>query len=476
MKKKYLSIILASVMALGLVACGSSDSSSEDTTEEEAEEETEEDAEEAKEETEEVAEEEVEEEAEEETEEEDVEEDASSDGEEVTLSWAVWDLESTAYWEAMADGYMAENPNVTIEMTDFSSTDYMTQLTTQLAGGNGELDIVTIKDIPGYSNLINLEMLVPMNDILERDTDDFGGVIEQLTADDGNFYAVPFRSDFWVLFYNKDLFDAAGLEYPSNDMTIEEFDELIYEVAEATGVYGNFYHTWRSDVTLFGILDGENTIIDGTYDFLAPYYEMVLAEQEDGVIPDYGELKTSGLHYSAAFENGSAAMCNMGSWFIATLQTYNSEAEANGVEPVNFGIVKYPHPEGVEAGTTLGTVTSLGINPYSENQDVAADFINWCVSDDGAAAIAATGTFPAVSNSDINDVISSTEGFPDDDNSKEALNTVAVYLEMPLTSQASEIETILNTEHDAIMTLSESVDEGIANMNEQVQELLASEE
>ncbi len=397
----------------------------------------------------------------------------TAEGDQVTLNWAVWDLESTAYWQAMADGYMASHPNVTIEMTDLGSTDYMTQLATQLAGGNGELDILTIKDIPGYSNLINLEMLVPMNDILTRDTADFGGVIEQLTASDGNFYAVPFRSDFWVLFYNKDMFDEAGIDYPTNDMTMEQFDALIREVSEKTGAYGNFYHTWRSDVTLFGILDGQNTIIDGSYDFLKPYYEMVLAEQADGVVPDYGELKTSGLHYSAAFENGQAAMCNMGSWFIATLQTYNAEAEANGVEPVNFGMVKYPHPEGVEAGTTLGTVTSLGINPYSEKQEAAADFINWCVSDEGAAAIAATGTFPAVSNEQINEIISGTEGFPADDASKEALNTVAVYLEMPLTDKASEIETVLNQEHDAIMTGAESVDEGIANMNEQVQEILA---
>ena len=398
---------------------------------------------------------------------------STASGDQVTLNWAVWDKESTAYWQAMADGYMAANPNVTIEMTDLGSTDYMTQLATQLAGGNGELDILTIKDIPGYSNLINLEMLVPMNDILERDTADFGGVIEQLTASDGNFYAVPFRSDFWVLFYNKDMFDEAGIEYPSNDMTMEDFDALIREVSEKTGAYGNIYHTWRSDVTLFGILDGQNTIIDGSYDFLKPYYDLVLAQQTDRVVPDYGELKTSGLHYSAAFENGQAAMCNMGSWFIATLQTYNAEAEANGVEPVNFGIVKYPHPEGVEAGTTLGTVTSLGINPYSENQEAAADFINWCVSDEGAAAIAATGTFPAVSNAEINEIISATEGFPADDASKEALNTVAVYLEMPLTDKASEIETVLNEEHDAIMTGAETVDEGIANMNERVQEVLA---
>ncbi len=397
----------------------------------------------------------------------------SAAGGQVTLNWAVWDQASTAYWAAMADGYMATHSDVKIEMTDLGSTDYMTQLATQLAGGNGELDILTIKDIPGYSNLINLEMLVPMNDILDRDTADFGGVIEQLTASDGNFYGVPFRSDFWVVFYNKDLFDAAGLDYPTNDMSFDEWDELIRTVAAATGVYGNIYHTWRSTVTLFGILDGQNTIIDGSYDFLKPYYETVLAEQADRVVPDYGEQKTSNLHYSGAFQSGQAAMCNMGSWFIATMQTYNAEAAGNGVEPVNFGIVKYPHPDGTEAGTTLGTVTSLGINPYSENQAAAADFINWCVSDEGAAAIAETGTFPAVSNADINAIIAATEGFPDDEASVEALNTVAVYLEMPLSDKASEIETILNTEHDAIMTGAESVDEGIANMNEQVSALLA---
>ena len=110
----------------------------------------------------------------------------TASGDQVTLNWAVWDKESTAYWQAMADGYMAANPNVTIEMTDLGSTDYMTQLATQLAGGNGELDILIIKDIPGYSNLINLEMLVPMNDILERPTTFF--VVIMLTISSFKVY------------------------------------------------------------------------------------------------------------------------------------------------------------------------------------------------------------------------------------------------------------------------------------------------
>ena len=66
----------------------------------------------------------------------------------VTLQWAVWDKESTPYWQAMADGYMESHNDVTIEMVDLGSSDYMTVLATQLAG-SADLDILTIKDIPG---------------------------------------------------------------------------------------------------------------------------------------------------------------------------------------------------------------------------------------------------------------------------------------------------------------------------------------
>ena len=443
--KKLVSSVLAASMVLSLAACGGSGDSTADTasTAESTASSTEATA-----------------------------ESTGSGDEAVTLNWALWDKDSTAYWQALADGYMESHPNVTIEMTDLGSTDYMTQLATQLAGGNGELDVLSIKDIPGYSNLINLGMLEPLSGKLTTDESKFNGVLEQLTAQDGNYYAVPFRSDFWVVYYNKDIFDQAGVEYPTNDMTMADFDAKIREVNEKAGVYGNIYHTWRSTTTLFGILDGQHTVIDGNYDFLKPYYEQVLSEQADGVIPNYGEQKTSGLHYSGAFENGQAAMCNMGSWFIATLQKYNAEAASNGVQPVNFGIVKYPHPDGAPAGSTLGTVTSLAINADSPKAETAADFINWCVSEEGAQAIAKTGTFPACGSAATAEIIKSTEGFPEDSNSVDALTTSNVYLEMPYTQYASDIETILNAEHDAIMTMSETVDEGIQNMNDQVPAVL----
>lgn len=392
-----------------------------------------------------------------------------------TLTWALWDLESTVYWRALAEGYEATHSGVKIDIIDLGSTDYMTSLATQLAGGNGELDVLSIKDIPGYANLINLQVLEPMNNNLTVPKEDFGGVLEQLTDSNGDFYAVPFRADFWVVFYNKDLFDAAGVPYPTNDMTMEDFDALIKKMTSGTGadkVYGNHYHTWRSAVSLFGILDGKHSIVDGTYDFLKPIYEMVLDEQNGGYVMDYGEAKTSGAHYSGVFENGQAAMVNMGSWFLATLYNYNNEAAANGVKPVNFGMVKYPHPAGVKAGTTLGTVTSLAVNASSEKKELAIDFVNWCAGPEGAKIMAESGNFPAVSTGDVVSIISSDPNFPDDAASLEAMSTTAVYLEMPLSDKASEIETVLNTHHDAIMTGAETVDEGISAMNVEVSAIL----
>ena len=80
------------------------------------------------------------------------------------------------------------------------------------------------------NNLINLGMLEPLSGKLTTDESKFNGVLDQLTAEDGNYYAVPFRSDFWVVYYNKDIFDQAGIEYPTNDMTMADFDAKIREV------------------------------------------------------------------------------------------------------------------------------------------------------------------------------------------------------------------------------------------------------
>lgn len=400
---------------------------------------------------------------------------STSTEEETTLTWALWDLEQTTYYQPLIDAYEAANPNVKIKTLDLGSTDYMTVLATQLTGGDSTIDVATIKDIPGYATLVNKNQLEPLNDFITQngiDTAAYSGITDQITIDN-NLYALPFRSDFWVVYYNKALFDAAGVDYPTNDMTFAQYDELARKVsndkAGTEKVYGAHYHTWRSAVQLFGILDGKNTIVDGNYEFLKPYYEMVLNEQKDGICQDYAALKTASLHYSAAFYQNQVAMMNMGTWFIPTLIKAIKSGESQATD---WGIVKYPHADGVEPGSTLATITSLAVSKASENKEAALDFVKFVTGEEGAAIIANTGTFPAIMTDQVINTISSIEGYPADDSSKVALHTANTYLEMPVHEKSSEIETILNDAHDNIMTGNITIEDGIAEMNEQVSAVL----
>ncbi len=392
------------------------------------------------------------------------------------LKWAVWDISSTVYYQPLIDAFEAANPGVKIEMVDLGSADYQTVLATELTGSGSDFDIATIKDVPGYTTLVNKGVLEPLDDWIAKDGVDlsqYGGITDQVTVD-GKLYELPFRSDFWVLFYNKDVFDNAGVSYPTNDMTFDQYDALARSVTNTTPgeeVYGAHYHTWRSAVQLFGILDGKNSIVDGNYEFLKPYYEMILKQQEDGVCQDYATLKTSSLHYSGAFAQGNVAMMNMGSWFIPTLIEKIKTGEY-GAEVANWGIVKYPHAEGVEPGSTLATITCLSVPTSAPHKDLAWEFVKFVCGPDGAEVVAETGTIPAITTDEVVAAISGMEGFPADDASAEALKTANTYLEMPVHAKSSEIETVLNEGHDNIMTEGSSIDEGIEEMNEGVQAVL----
>lgn len=176
---------------------------------------------------------------------------------EVKLTWALWDYEKTPYYKALIEEYKKIKPNVTIKYKDLGSSNYQTVLGTQLAGGDSGLDILSVKDIPGYSAMVNAGQLEDLSDFIKKyniDTSKYSGTTEQIAVD-GKLYALPFRSDFWVVFYNKDLFDKAGVAYPTNDMTMKDYDAIARKMTSGSGstkVYGAHYHTWRSAVQLLG--------------------------------------------------------------------------------------------------------------------------------------------------------------------------------------------------------------------------------
>lgn len=463
MKKKVVSILLSTSMIAALLAgCGSGESGEAPAS----------DAGNAAEVQEEASEPQAETETEVET------EAADGTAEAVTLKWAIWDKDITPYWNALKDAYEASHEGVTIEMVDLGSTDYMTVLATELSGSGSDFDVVTIKDVPGYATLVSKNTLEPLGSYIADagiDLSQYGGVDKQVTVD-GELYELPFRNDFWVVFYNKDIFDAAGVDYPTNDMTFEEYDALARKVTDTTfgsQVYGTHYHTWRSAVQLFGVLDGKHSILDGNYEFFKPYYELVLGEEDDQVCRNYADLSAEGLHYSAAFSGGDVAMLNMGSWFISTMISSLQSGEYDSSLCGNWGIVKYPHAEGVEPGSTLGTITGLSVTSVSDQKEAAFDFVEWVSGVEGAMVMAETGNFPALMNDEVAEVIAGLEGFPQDAESKEALTVSNLYLEVPYDENVSAINDILDTYHKSIMNREVSIDDGIASMNAEVEKLLA---
>ncbi|MCR5585852.1 MAG: sugar ABC transporter substrate-binding protein [Lachnospiraceae bacterium] len=395
----------------------------------------------------------------------------------VTLKWAIWDESSTQYWGDIKKAYEAAHEGVTIEMVDLGSTDYMTVLATELSGSGSEFDVVTIKDVPGYATLVQKNAIVALDDYIKKDKVDlkkFAGATDQVVVD-GKLYELPFRNDFWVIFYNKDIFDRAGVAYPTNDMTWDQYDALARKVTDTTfgkQVYGTHYHTWRSTVQLCAMLDGKHTILDGNYDFVKPIYKMVLNQEKDGVCRKYADLKTEGLHYSAAFSGGDVAMMNQGSWFISTLITNIKKGDYDAKLCGNWGLCKYPHADGVEAGSTLGTITGLSITSASKNKDAAWDFVNWVSGADGAAVMASSGNFPACMTADVKKAITSIEGFPQDQQSKDALDVSNLYLEVPYGDHVSEINSVLDSYHGSIMTGELTIDEGVKKMNDEVAKIL----
>ncbi|MHC1692687.1 MAG: sugar ABC transporter substrate-binding protein [Sphaerochaetaceae bacterium] len=389
----------------------------------------------------------------------------------VNLRFVLWDKASTQYLMPLVDAYKAKHPNVSFEFVDVAANDYGDKLTVMLSGGD-TVDIISVKDIPMYSGMLTRNQIVPLNDLITRDKIDlaqYSGATNELTVD-GKLYALPFRSDIWILYYNKDIFDKAGIPYPDNDMTWTEYENLARKLTSGTGankIYGAHHHTWRSTVQLPTVQDGKNTVVSTDYSFMKPIYDMIIRMQNEGTIMDYGSLRAGNIHYKGVFYNGQIAMLPMGSWFIGTIIAGKKAGETK----VNWGIAKYPHPEGISAGTTAGTLTSLAINSKSANKEQAWDFLKFYCGPEGADILAKTGALPAIRNSNILNTFASMEGFPA--GGADALQTVTVRLELPMHAKVSAIEQILNEQHELIMTQSVTVDKGLAEATARVKKLLA---
>ncbi|MCL2702774.1 MAG: extracellular solute-binding protein [Defluviitaleaceae bacterium] len=386
--------------------------------------------------------------------------------EEINLTWTMWDAHLIPYYQVLLDAYKEIAPHVNIELVDLGTAEYETILQTHLIGG-AEYDIVKVRGVPSYINKLQHELLMPLDGFISDLSLDMSGFVgfEQQLVWEGSLYTLPIRRDHWVVFYNKDLFDMAGVDYPTNELTVAGFDALIRELGEALpeGYWANLYHWWASVVHLFGILDGTQ-LVDGVYDWMIPYYEMVIDHQQKGYAPAHADLTVGNIHYSVPWYNGQGAMIHMGSWFIA--MKLDALAAGNSVVD-NWGIVNFPVPEGVAHGTAPAGFTGLAIGRNSRNAEAAMDFLAFASGPLGAEAMVSVGQFPGMMTDAVVDRIVSLPNFPQDDASRQALQPVAAVLDASVHPLMVQANSIIGTAHTEIMTGNATIEEGIEMINQQ---------
>ena len=382
-----------------------------------------------------------------------------------------WDVASTSsnYINTLVDAFKEKHPAIDVEIIDIPSTDYTMRLQIMLNGGS-DLDAFWIKDGDTTKGLVNRGQLADLSAYAARDgieLADFNGVAERFVID-GKLTALPASTGYYILYYNKDIFDNAGLPYPSNEMTWPEWETLAGQLSSGSGnnrVYGGLLHTWQACVQNWGVQDGIHTIMGPDYSFFRPYYEMALRMQNAGSIWDYGALRSAGIHYGSAFLQGNIATMPMGTWFYATIIERINAGEAN----INWGLAALPRAPEIEPGWTVGSVTPIAVNQASRNKDAAWEFVQFITSEEGARIYAAYGVSPARADEESLAAIASMPGMPE--GAQEALAVRNIALDRPMVDQVNEVNHMLGQEHSMIMLGEVSIERGLENMARRSREI-----
>ena len=132
-------------------------------------------------------------------------------------------LERTMY-ENFVLKFMDENSSIKVNVSFEAWGDYMTKLPTILAGGViPDMIHQHMSIVQDYAYRGALSDLIPF---MERDSvkpEDYIPALFDAFSHAGKTYGIPKDSAAWGMYYNKDMFDAAGLAYPADNWTLEDF-------------------------------------------------------------------------------------------------------------------------------------------------------------------------------------------------------------------------------------------------------------
>ncbi|MCJ1697531.1 extracellular solute-binding protein [Rathayibacter caricis] len=391
----------------------------------------------------------------------------------VTLSLSGWSLSTTPEFQALADAFSEKDPDVTIEVKEYDATNYDTLMTADLAAGSGP-DIITQKNV---KNVVTYQSGGQLMDVSDVEIPDSIGGAEAYEVDDKQ-WATPYRQDSWVLFYNKDLFDQAGVAYPDGSWTWDDYEsnaESLKTALSAAGstANGTYGHSWQSTVQGFAAAQTPDVdILGGDYSYLEPYYERVLALQDAGAQVDYNTVVANKLTYQAEFGKQNAAMMPMGTWFVASLIAQQKSGDS---DTFNWGIAPIPQFDESTTGegdtpVTFGDPTGFGINANIDDSEAAAakEFLEFAASEEGAEVVASLGITPALTSDAVAEAYFAVEGAPTDELSKTAWSEHDTKPENPTSAKTAAVQNILLDLHTSVLSGSASIEDAVKSADDRV--------
>lgn len=149
--------------------------------------------------------------------------------EKVTIRLTTWaGAGEAAELQQILDRINAENTDFQI-VHEPAPDDYYTKVQTTLAGGTAA-DLIWLSQ-EWIANLASKGALLDITDYLKNDSspaaqlDDYFADVLKTAAYEGRYYGLPWIAQPVVLYYNKALFDSAGLAYPDESWTWDTFKE-----------------------------------------------------------------------------------------------------------------------------------------------------------------------------------------------------------------------------------------------------------
>ena len=318
---------------------------------------------------------------------------ASSAHAETSLSYLMWGSPQEAEaWAVVVKGFEAAHPDikVNVEVADWDS--YWQKLQVQVAGGTPP-DVFAM-DAPLYMDWQSRGVLLNLQPYLDREPGILDGVypvtLEAYKTADG-IYGLPRDFQTIVLYYNKDMFDAGGVAYPTEAWTYDDFrtaakaltlDKDGDGAVDQWGFWDGGYDMepfWGALVWAYGgdvVNAAAGKTLIGSPAAVAAFQLMSDMWVTDKSMPTEQQLAAYGWD---GFLSGVAAMGVSGHWSIPE---YSAVAFKWDIAPMPMG----------PAGRAT-SVNSAGfvIAKDSKNPEAAWEFVKYAFSDAGQAELAKIG-------------------------------------------------------------------------------------